>query len=412
MAEEKACRLRIGGLSPNISDKELKKRFKLFGRVSGVWREEEGDAIVELVSNSGQLQSCVSHYHKTSWKGHRLSVRLEGGALARGGSEQKQSRQSGKRRDTDCHDKVSSDDVGKYSKDNSTISPKKRVREDPRPQSSQQPPKLSKSATATSGTANQSSSSSEKKSDRSHGDVSVVLPNGTTSEDPAGRLSSDEGDILRRSLFTSDGEEEEELIHQLKEEKSKALSILDSVLGTHPRSSANIIAEEDLLPHRVKGRRDVGKASIPESGKKGETTVVPGERYFSVTSDLKDLFGRDVPHTFDFEADSETQSEIEEEISVRHSPKELPHKTYHKTKETNVEHVHKKPPKSFYFHSGNGALENRLCENWFYRPCPLDELESGWAERRAAMKHSYKGRHRDALRMARKSKKTKYTSRS
>lgn len=351
MADSKPSRLRIGGVSPGISEKELRKRFKSFGEVSGVWREEEGDVIVDLLASDVQLQNCVSRYHQTKWKGNRVSVRLDH-QTAGAGKRYAQDGVGGQRADSSSLDRRES---GQYL---TTPSSKRRKRV----QDERQQPKGSR--------ANHTISSSGRNTRQ----LADTTPNGSTTGDES---PSGGEDPVQRALFTSDCDEDEES-HQLQEEKVKALAILDSVLQA---------STEDSLPESVQ-----------------DTTVLSTEST-STSHDLKSLFDQDTPYTFDFQASDSENERSGEEVPTWTPAKKLQHTPVHST-----EHVRKKPPKLFFFHSGNSSLKNRLENNWFYRSRPLEELERGWAQRRTAVRQAYKARHRDALRIARKSKKRERTN--
>ena len=256
----------------------------------------------------------------------------------------------------------------------------------------------------------------------------------------------------------SDGEAKGEIVpdklaEQLKQEKSKALSIIDSILGNSYSMEWNVsngvarsFPSAVLLPHYDPGSSNCAELERPtadewkpsddkmeafsgpteEDGDKrggGESRIdssapaVSGERYFSVSGDLKDMFsGSCSEHGFSFlgedrDEDSEQRNgagsedgrvadtEASEKVAVKLKPEcsEAEDRDHSKTV---------KPPKLlFFFHSTNENLLNRLHENTFYRTTSLEELEVGWGRRRAAMKQSVRRGHRDAVRMAHKRRK-------
>ena len=250
----------------------------------------------------------------------------------------------------------------------------------------------------------------------------------------------------------------DDLAAQLQQEKSQALSIIDSILGSSkPRIPTPAEHDSNPFPSRYDPTSDtcavleqpVTSAKIlpdPSEGS-GEEEVadtapdVSKERFFSVSSDLKTLFSNNTKgQTFSFlgsEAEEEgpeeqeggpeeegsgpeekeeggTGSEEEQaEVDTRLTPRWL-HRTssrpYHREDHTGDDDPAGDGPSSrvlFFFHSTDQQLCNRLAENSFHRRQPLRALEARWAERRAGLKQAYKRRHREAAKLARK--KSKYT---
>ena len=274
--------------------------------------------------------------------------------------------------------------------------------------------------------------------------------------------------------FVESGEEEEEeeenradvhdeLAEQLQQEKSKALSIIDSILGStsymrwnsssHKRTSnvpsaifparydpesSNCAELEqpsttEQSPHSERESMDDGEEE-EEQKEDISAPVVSGERYFCVSGDLKNTFSGQ-GFSFLGEEGSRQQSDCEQqqlcvsehkdldtsgkkklkslkrtEVQPEFSPASPPSPVSADTGVTSetVEDKSKivsKPLTLFFFHSNNETLVNRLDENTFYRTVSLGELERGWGNRRVAMKQSARKQHRDAMRMAHKKRK-------
>ena len=256
----------------------------------------------------------------------------------------------------------------------------------------------------------------------------------------------------------------DELAEQLQQEKSKALSIIDSILGStsstkwksssykrvgnvqsvifparYDPESSNCAELEQLStagehsPHDERESMDDSEEE-EEQKEDNSTPVVSGERYFSVSGDLRNMFSGQ-EFSFLGEEGSSQQSDCEQLLCAsKHrdldtSGTEEKLKRFKRTKfqpedslvspplsiSTNAgltsESVEKKskivskPHNLFFFHSNNKKLVNRLDENTFYRTASLEELERRWGNRRVAMKQSARKQHRDAVRMAHKRRK-------
>ena len=256
----------------------------------------------------------------------------------------------------------------------------------------------------------------------------------------------------------------DELAEQLQQEKSKALSIIDSILGStsstrwksssHKRvgnvqsvilparydpESSNCAELEQLStagehsPHDERESMDDSEEE-EEQKEDNSTPVVSGERYFSVSGDLRNMFSGQ-EFSFLGEEGSSQLSDCEQLLCAsKHrdldtSGTEEKLKRFKRTKfqpedslaspplsisanagltSESVEKKSKivsKPHNLFFFHSNNKKLVNRLDENTFYRTASLEELERRWGNRRVAMKQSARKQHRDAVRMAHKRRK-------
>ena len=164
--------------------------------------------------------------------------------------------------------------------------------------------------------------------------------------------------------------------------------------------------------------------------------VVSGERYFSVSGDLRNMFSGQ-GFSFLGEEGSRQQSDCEQQQLCVSNHKDLDTSGKKKLKSLKYTEVQpedldslasppsavsadtgltgetaeekskiaSKPHSLFFFHSNNEKLANRLDENTFYRTASLGELEQGWKNRRVAMKQSARKQHRDAVRMAHKKRK-------
>ena len=238
----------------------------------------------------------------------------------------------------------------------------------------------------------------------------------------------------------------DDLMAQLQQEKSQALSIIDSILGSsRPRISTPAERDRSLLPRRYDPTSSTCAMleqpvtskvlpDLPEGGEEEEEeeeevadTVpeVSKERFFSVSSDLKTLFSRKTEdQAFSFlgrggdseaeEQDSGSESEEKQaEVDIRLRPKWLrssvdpTSKPYHREDHSGDDPAEDKTSSRvlFFFHSTDRQLCNRLEENSFHRQQPLRELEARWAERRAGLKQAYKRRHKEAAKLARKRRK-------
>ena len=242
----------------------------------------------------------------------------------------------------------------------------------------------------------------------------------------------------------------DDLTTQLQQEKSQALGIIDSILGSSkPRTStpADLKHDRNFFPRRYDPTsRECAALEQPVSPKLTEllvvseeseqekevetTSEVSQERFFSVSGDLKKLFSGDTKgqaFTFLGRKDSsesegaEGDSESEESVQKQTEPtKRLKPKWLHglvdfadssrpHTQEVHSGDIPADDKRSsrvlFFFHSTDQQLCNRLEETSFHRERPLSELEAGWAERRAGLKQAYKRRHKEAVKLARKMSK-------
>lgn len=244
----------------------------------------------------------------------------------------------------------------------------------------------------------------------------------------------------------------DELAEQLKREKSKALSIIESILGNSCSMEWNVSnrlvasAPSAVLPPHYDpessscaeleqptgdeqkpsdNRMELfagatesevmggGGKAVEESRINRSAPEVSGERYFSVTGDLKKMFsGNCSEHGFSFLGEDSEQwngagsedgpvanTDASERVAVKLKQE------HSEVQDSDHSKVVRPPRLLFFFHSNNENLMNRLHENTFYRTASLEELELGWRKRRAAMKRSVRRGHRDAVRMAHKKRK-------
>ena len=263
-------------------------------------------------------------------------------------------------------------------------------------------------------------------------------------------------------------EPEDELAQQILQEKTKALKIIGSLLGSGALKQSD---GERSLPMHVHGSKrrllparydpqsstsaelelDSGSESASERESSmseeergaptddNDKTVLPSsplglvhtpssERYYNVSEDIKDMFNSQ--EHFSFLAQDGTELDNEEESLASEV---LPHPTAissppnwiktvtklssTKDKDGRAESDMAKQEDSdftvpscdkgmtFFFHSCSPNLCNRLKENHFYRSQSLSELEEEWPLRRAAMKQSFRKRRKDAIKLARKERK-------
>ena len=72
-------RLYVGGLDPQVTEQDLRNRFKSFGTIKSCEfptpkNAETAFAFVQLETTPEQLKKCFSIYHGTKWKGRTLKI--------------------------------------------------------------------------------------------------------------------------------------------------------------------------------------------------------------------------------------------------------------------------------------------------------------------------------------------------
>ena len=123
--------------------------------------------------------------------------------------------------------------------------------------------------------------------------------------------------------------------------------------------------------------------------------------YFKVRKDLKELFNS--PNKglgFSFLGGQISQSDVK----VRHDPitTSSPNSKKYSRNVSQTPIPQEKDDKYFFFHCCNDVLRNRLEENSFVRSQSLEELEAGWPDRRTAMKHCFRKRHKEAMKVGKR----------
>ncbi|KAK6176824.1 hypothetical protein SNE40_015052 [Patella caerulea] len=78
-------RIHIGGLTPNITKKELKEKFSSFGKVQDVEikikKDMDGEvfntfAYIDIDAEDSSIQKCFSIFNKAKWKGRTLQLQV------------------------------------------------------------------------------------------------------------------------------------------------------------------------------------------------------------------------------------------------------------------------------------------------------------------------------------------------
>ncbi len=204
--------------------------------------------------------------------------------------------------------------------------------------------------------------------------------------------------------FMDDPTIDEEAIKSTDNERSRSLAVLDSLLG--PSVVSRVTKPDVVIPPRYDPlstthtlHEQSRGAILTESGSDSESyeeqsdtrPVVSGDTFYSINTDLQGLFAAE-DQGFNFLApDSESEHESVEE--------ELVEEVQHPIKvECDVMEV-RKDETMFFHHSGEVASHT------FHRHESVRCLEDGWPERRAAFKHAFRKRHRDASKTVSKFRK-------
>lgn len=198
----------------------------------------------------------------------------------------------------------------------------------------------------------------------------------------------------------------DEISLQLKQERERALSILDSMLNTSASHDSSIVEASDTEQdtHDTNTRSDTADSDTSDTSDKEpnlstQQNSAPAKSV-TVNTDLKLLFSSitDDNKGFTFLEDKGAYSE---DTTVHHPPSDHEEETAPSKS---------RAPKYFFFHSNQEALQNRLDENSFFRTKSWEELEEEWPERRSAMKESCRRRRREAVRSGRKRKQPPRTT--
>ena len=268
------------------------------------------------------------------------------------------------------------------------------------------------------------------------------------------RFRLDEKFAEESSSESSDEDDNEmevdDVSKQLEREKTNALHIIDSILGRdtssahHNKVTNTLVKPVDLFPMRYDPEaanhseleqstpKAVHSQDSPlddESGESGSeqednkpssAQESSNEKYFTVNSDLKELFTttstsegfRFFDDTMDAPSNSEvpavhfrmTTEDSTATVTLKHRKKHKAADEEHQGKQTieNDEETTSRPRVLFFFHSDSPTLRNRLDENTFYRTKSLKELELNWAAKRTAMKQCFRKRHKEAIKYSKK----------
>lgn len=172
---------------------------------------------------------------------------------------------------------------------------------------------------------------------------------------------------------------EDEVSLQLKEERARALSILDTMLSSQ--------ATPPKMDEVEESDTDIDSASSAQEEEQEE------EAKCCINTDLKELFSStDGYKGFSFLTEQEPDSDTTH--ATQHEPTPTP--TSEEQAPANT------TQKCFFFHSDSKTLRNRLDENSFHRSSEWAELQEAWPSRRTAMKESFRRRRKDAIRLSRK----------
>ena len=244
------------------------------------------------------------------------------------------------------------------------------------------------------------------------------------------RIGVDQRFRLNEQFLDSDGSDcerssEEDSDH----EKEKSLAIMNSILGKttsvlHKRKRVTPDLFKDILPLRYdpmdsnhklleQTPQTLVEASASSSNEEDVPVInntathdeISQDKFYSVNTDLKNLFSSSASHEFGFLGN---ESDGKEEMA---SEPTVTEKVISKSVIPDVEEDSISPETSqamdsdtavnfqFFYHSTASV------EHSFYRVDSPDELEAGWAEKRTAMKESFRKRCKDAIKIATKSRK-------
>ena len=118
--------------------------------------------------------------------------------------------------------------------------------------------------------------------------------------------------------------------------------------------------------------------------------------YYNVRKDLKELFNSTNESGGGFSFLGEINSQNGHKAEDPKSP-------LTETGRSNPISVYK-DIKYLFFHCDKDILRNRLDDNSFVRAQTMEELEAGWPDKRTAMKHSFRKRHKEALKVGKRSR--------
>ncbi|KAJ9084480.1 nucleolar protein 8, variant 2 [Entomophthora muscae] len=223
-------------------------------------------------------------------------------------------------------------------------------------------------------------------------------------------------------------------------EKSKALSVLQDVLGLAPSSTTLdvavakkqtgvewkemvrydpdapdaeelVIDAKELMPASQIKKPVVQPIPAPQPTPQPSLPVVSSEKYFTVSDSIGNLFSKDAPKTdgglFSFmpSDDEDEESPAPNFLGLKPTPAADPVDFI--TAPINVDagtSSTKEPP--FFFHLGNPDLAINLSDGKpiFYRTDPVEFLETEWSFRRKQMIRGFKSLQKRNTALARKGK--------
>lgn len=204
--------------------------------------------------------------------------------------------------------------------------------------------------------------------------------------------------------------ENDEITHQILQEKKRSLEILDCILNAS--NPAPINENETIIDEAKTGLAESENEVVEEAGMDCTETSDKADRFYTVSADLKELFNSasNSDKGFSFLTEDDVGSKLDEDGNteeMEETADKLLRTIQEKLPEMDDDRTTDKPkhPKYFFFHSSNRALRNRVDENTFYRLVPLEELEKEWPSRRTVMKQSFRRRHKEALRVSKRRRK-------
>lgn len=129
----------------------------------------------------------------------------------------------------------------------------------------------------------------------------------------------------------------------------------------------------------------------------------PEDQYYSVRQDLKVLFNSTSESGGGFSFLGEQTKNSQKEHKTEENLKSQLPKTLECPRYSQNDPIsEKRDIKYLFFHCESDALRNRMEDNSFVRSQPLEELEADWPDRRTAMKHSFRKRHKEALKLGKR----------
>lgn len=218
------------------------------------------------------------------------------------------------------------------------------------------------------------------------------------------------------STFLDEALTEKEVVKEKSEdEHSRSLAVLDAMFGPSTVSTTTTRTDIVIPPRYDPLSITPTLHEQPMEAVKNEETMsddedevvgnspnrppdVTDDTYYAINTDLRGLFAADDEGSkFSFlppESDDEIECVEEDKMSTV-STDQRPIRVENETMEARQE-------ERMFFHHSEGVVDHM-----FYRTEVLHCLEAGWTERRAALKHSFRKRHRDATKTLTKVRKHK-----